>query len=196
MPDEDFVGLGLNPNVQASIVNNILEIELLIPSADIGLAFTATTIPGKEYILKFDNVTAGSGVTEIVKVKVYKEDPLDVETAGLLFDPQSLLTFGGPGTLVSAGTTGEIEFIAETEKSVITFSAFDASGFDVDLTNFEIRERQNGTFVNPETWPGITRPSYVERESSTLLGNAPRAIKSRIYFESTEVRDNYTTIIQ
>jgi hypothetical protein len=37
---------------------------------------------------------------------------------------------------------------------------------------------------------------YKTHESSTLLGNAPRAVRSRIYFKSTEVRDNYTTIIQ
>jgi len=195
--DENFISVFSTTGLNATslIVNNTLEINSL-GFEDEGLSFITTTTPGKEYILKFDNVTPGSGVTEIVKVRVYKQDPSDLVTLGLSLDPQSLLTFGGPGTLVSAGTTGEIEFIAETNKSIITFSSFNASGFAVNLTNFEIRERQNGTFVNPEIWNGNTKPSYVTHESSTILGNAPRAIKSRIYFESTEVRDNYTTIIQ
>ena len=193
-PDEDAVNVFGTSIGNFQIFNNTLVL-VAIGVTDNGLAFIATTVPGKEYILKFDNVTAGSSVNEIVKVRVYKTDD-DGSQAGLSFNPQDLLTFGGGGTLVSGNTAGEVEFIAESNKSIIAFSSFDATGFAVNLTNFEIRERQNGTFVNPEIWPGVTRPSYVERESSTLLGNAPRAVRSRIYFKSTEVRDNYTTIIQ
>jgi len=194
-PDEDLVSIFIPSGLSTSlIINNTLEINAL-GQQDEGLAFIATTIPGKEYILKFDNVTLGSGLTEIVKISVYKNDD-DGLQAGFAFDPQDFLTFGGGGTSVSGNTAGEVEFIAESNKSIIAFTAFDANGFQVNLTNFEIRERQNGTFINPETWPGITKPSYVERESSTLLGNAPRAVRSRIYFKSTEVRDNYSTIIQ
>ena len=193
-PDEDVVNIFGTSFGNYQIFNNTLVL-VATGVTDNGLAFIATTVPGKEYILKFDNVTAGSSVNEIVKVRVYKTVDGGLQ-AGLSFNPQDLLTFGGGGTLVSGNTAGEVEFIAESNKSIIAFSSFDATGFAVNLTNFEIRERQNGTFVNPEIWPGITRPSYVERESSTLLGNAPRAVRSRIYFKSTEVRDNYSTIIQ
>ena len=68
------------------------------------------------------------------------------------------------------------------------------TNFTIDIDDYILDEKQE--VAQAPIIPNNTGSNQFKRISNTLLGNATRAKKSRIYSDSTAVRNNYPTDLQ